>query len=630
MRPGRLSVVVACLLGCGLAACGSGPGTRLAPPLPAAETSAPAAARRAAWERLAHSPGCPGVDYDPQRITVTYLPGAVLPPGWSAVPPQPAHSAAAQPNPSLRQLRQYEPLTDALAARYGLGIGQQVYLPGISFASFRLPAGTDGAALLQTLRSEGAGLLEAAVFTPLQHAAYEPDDPDFALGADGPQWDEWLVNCPQAWERSRGDPGVVIGLVDSGVRLTHEELGQVIDPGTAFPAATCDLANNDKDIEDATGHGTFIAGLLCAAAGNGRSIAGVAPLCRVLPVKISNGTTAGTDVLTAGALLAGQLGARIVNFSWGGYSDDPNEQAAVDQLTADGVLFVCAAGNDGLYESNYPTAYANALSVGATDRNDICCPFSNWGPGVDLTAPGLDLKSCGAASDTDYVLGGAGTSFAAPLVAATAGLLWSFKPGLTIAELRTALEETGAETAAFALPIRRLDAGAALDSVITPVVPSVGGLLPAAGAVFGSVPGTPLLAAHLVGAVNVVRVSYTLDLLPLGVAGPEDLQLESTRGADFPAQFELAGLHNQPAVLTARCYSPTGQHATLSAQPLWVFNRRGDLDGNGTVDAADLDALRPLLGRQAGDAGYSAFADSDQDGRLTEADAAAVGYFFGQ
>jgi PKD repeat protein len=627
------------LLLCGMCACGghSGGAASVLNGQPANSSAAPSdlpggspAERSAAWEKLANNPGVAGKDYDPQRITVTYLPAAAAPAGWGAGQPPAGASAASQPNPQLRQNTRFEPLTDAIAARYGLTIAQQVYLKNINFASFTLPAAVSGATLLPRLRSELAGQIEAAVFTPLQHLQYSPNDPDYAAGPLGPEWGHWQINCAGAWDKTKGSASVMIAVVDTGVRLTHQELSaQVINPQTAFPGATCDLANNDKSIEDTQGHGTFIAGIVCAQMDNNRTLVGVAPQCKVLPIKISNNGTAPSDVLTAGSLLAGQLGAKVVNFSWGGYDDDPNEHAMVDSLTADGVLFVCAAGNDALETDDYPTAYANALSVGATDETDTCTDFSNWGFGVDVAAPGIHLKSCGCQSDSDYGLDEAGTSFAAPMVAAVGGLLWSYKPTLTEAQVRSALVNTGPLAWDFALPILRLDAGAALNSVVTPVTPSVAALKPAAQTTAGAVAGQTKLTASLVGAVNVAHVTYTLDLAPVGTAGPEDISLESTGGGQFAVQFDLAGLKNQTAALSAKYYSATGNNATLSLQPLWIFNQRGDIDGDGVVGSADLVALQGLLGKTPGDPQYVSYADSDQDGKITEADAAAVGYNFG-
>jgi hypothetical protein len=585
--------------------------------------------RRAAWAVLEQNPGVAGKDYDPQRIMLVYKRGAALPANWPSQP-QVAASAAAAPNASLRQNQQYEALTDAVAARYGLTITQQVYLQDLNLASFKLPAGASGSVLLQQIRSDAGAMLTSAVFVPLKHASYTSNDPDFASGPSGQQWSHWRVNCDNAWDTTKGSASVMVAVIDTGVRLTHEELSaQVINPQTAFPSSTCDLANSDKSIEDTDGHGTFIAGMVAAQQDNNRTITGVAPLCRVLPIKISNDGLAGVDTLIAGALLAGQLGAKVVNYSWGGYDDIPAEEAMIDQLTGQGVLFVCAAGNDGVEADEYPSYFTNAFSVGATDDFDDATSFSNWGLSVDIAAPGEDLKSCAHTSDSAYDSAGLGTSFAAPMVAAGAGLLWSYRPELTRQQVRDALQFQGPSASGFLLPIRRLDLAAALNSVLIHLTPSVTGVVPAARTSIGTVPLSGFLDLSVLGAVNVVRVDYTLDLAPIGTDGPEDLMVSSILSGTFAAQLDIRTLKNQPAALRAEYTSSTNDTASMTVQPLWVFNQRGDLDGDGIVGSTDLLMLTIHRGEMVADSGFMGYMDSDRDGTITEADASAVGYFYG-
>jgi subtilisin family serine protease len=563
---------------------------------------------------------------------VTYRPEGALPAGW-ACPPGALAAAANQPNALLRANRQFEALTAALAARYGLVIRQQVYLGALNIAGFELPAGTDGSALLARLRPDCAGFISAVRFTPLLHASYAPDDPDFAAGADGPQWAHWKIRCQYAWNSALGDPAVVVGVVDTGVRLTHEELaGQVIDPADAFPQATCDLANADQSIEDNDGHGTFIAGLIGAKTDDGITIAGAAPHCRVLPIKISETRQSAllTDLI-AGATLAGQLGARVISFSWGSTNYDDSEKTMVDQLTADGILFVAAAGNDGSYDVEYPARLTNAFCVGATDQSDNVTFFSDWGPDVDIAAPGVMLKSTGYAADNAYETGGSGTSYAAPLVAAGAALLWSYRPELTLPEVRNALQLHGAQAHNFASPIKRLDLYSALASVAVPdVVPSIGGVDPGGEVRLGRIPGQTTLDVRVLAPVDVTLVHYYLDQAPVGTAGPEDILRVSSSGGDFPVQFDVAPLANQRAMLRVEIFSGTGHKVISGFGPVWIFNQRGDIDGDGAIGDSDLPALRPLLGLATSDSGYVPYADSDQDGTITEADAAAIGYFYGQ
>jgi PKD repeat protein len=582
---------------------------------------------RAAWQRLIAAPGAPGVDYNPRQIMVVYADGSLPPiaPGLAAA----SGAAAAMPNSSLRQNKQYEPLTDAIAARYGLTIQQQVYTGELNLASFNAPPESDPGAILARLRTEFAPQVAYALFSPRHKAQYTPNDPDYKEGASGVLWDRWRIRCGEAWDVTLGDPAVWVAVVDTGVRRTHEELqAQVIDTQVELPSAYCDVVNNDKITEDGVGHGTFIAGVIAAQGDNGRTLIGVAPRCRVLPVKISNDGYADSPDTIAGCLLAMQLGAKVVNLSFGGYDYVPAESAMADQLTAGGVLFVCAAANDGIYDAAYPAGYDNALSVGATGLNDARASFSNWGPTTDIAAPGDFLKSCSYYSDVDYNGSGTGTSFAAPMVSAAAALIWSYRPELTVAQVRTALEQHGPVAPSFATPIVRLDIKAALNSVAPPVTPTVGGITVAADSVYGAVPAALQINVALAQPQHVERATYTLDVLPYNDGGADDITIESSAGPNFAAQIDAPAAGNLTAQLRAEYISPTDTSGIPVAARVFVFNQRGDANADGVVDYADLLAYDLLLGVMRGAPGYIPFYDSDLDGVINEADASAVGYFF--
>jgi len=143
----------------------------------------------------------------------------------------------------------------------------------------------------------------------------------------------------------------------------------------------------------------------------------------------------------------------------------------VNQLWNEGAVFVAAAGNDGVATPHYPADYTHAISVGATEIDDARAGFSNYSQYVDIAAPGQYIKSCGRQSDTDYAdwTTSAGTSFAGPLVAAAAALLWSYDSTLTNQEIRNLLEDNAAPTTGFTEgEVGRLDVAAALAEV-TPI-----------------------------------------------------------------------------------------------------------------------------------------------------------------
>jgi hypothetical protein len=171
--------------------------------------------------------------------------------------------------------------------------------------------------------------------------------------------------------------------------------------------------------------------------------------------------------LVEGALLAADLGAKVINYSWGSKIPFPLEEEMCNILEDKGVLLVCSAGNDGDDTLYYPAAYPTALSVGATDAFDARVPgLSNYGPAVKIAAPGVFLKSCWKDADDDYIAAGFGTSYAAAFVSGAAGLLWSYRPELSVSEMRELLISTGAPTTGFGeYPAPRLDIAAAFEAL---------------------------------------------------------------------------------------------------------------------------------------------------------------------
>ena len=617
----HLAIAVALGAAALLCTCGAGDADALRPAAAHVESQLSQCAGRGLAE-----PDAQAADYDPRQILVVYRDGLT---GFGISTP--GSTAATMPNACLRRNAGYEALTDAIARRFGLAIRQQVYIGGVNLASFALPQGADGAAVLAALRREFGAQLESAQYDPLHHAHYVPDDPDYVEGRDGLQWGHWQVNCGPAWDVTLGDPQVLIAVVDTGVNIAHEELAQtVIDPAAEFPGEALDVLNGDNTVDDEQGHGTIIAGLIAAQGDNARTIIGAAPHCRVLPVKMAQDLTASTANVIAGCMLAQQLGARVVNLSFGTTVYVQVEGEMVDYLNDHGVLLVCSAGNDNTAVSEYPGAYGRALSVGSTNRVDRRSTFSNYADTVDIAAPGEDLKSCGHLATDGYVFWAWGTSFSAPLVAAAGGLLWSFRPQLTFDEVRSALVTSGAPTQGFGVvkPVKRLEIRAALQSILLQIVPVADGITLDPPQAVGAVVEHGTLTASLVNPRDVSQARYTLDFAPLGVADAYDIE-HTGSGADCAASFELPpDLPNQTAELRVELQGIVGQAGAPLSIPVVLYNARGDANCDGLIDAADVPAIAAALGTAAGEPAYSIFADTDLDGAVTEADISAIGYFW--
>ncbi len=225
-----------------------------------------------------------------------------------------------------------------------------------------------------------------------------------------------------------------IGILDTGVRATHEDLsGKVVDQ--------YDFVNDDADASDDQGHGTHVAGIAAARGGNARGLAGIGygENVRLLVAKVCRPTFFGLNAectssdLAAGITWAVDHGANVLNISLGGTESSETERLALQYARDHGVLPFCAAGNSAQGAVLYPAAFAECVAVSATDWGDDLASYSNYGPEVQLSAPGGDTENSSGYSqiastcfdsDTAYCLK-AGTSMATPQAAGLAALLFA-------------------------------------------------------------------------------------------------------------------------------------------------------------------------------------------------------------
>jgi subtilisin family serine protease len=296
-----------------------------------------------------------------------------------------------------------------------------------------------------------------------------PNDPDLAR-----QWGLKKIGAPLVWTYSSGSPDVLVAVLDSGIQLNHPDLtGQTWTSPGEIPANDLDddkngkvddvhgwhffhqctvngcILGEDADVNDDYGHGTLISGVIAAKTNNAVGIAGIAGNSRILPVRVLDQYGNGwySDI-AAGIMYATDQGAKIINLSLGGDADSALLRNAVDYARARGVLVVAATGNCGDTgiscnpAINYPAAYDPVLAVGASDVSDLRASFSDYGPQMDLVAPGVGIYSTW---NYGNYLTRSGTSLASPYVSGIAALLWSYDPSLSLVELETLLSETAVD-----------------------------------------------------------------------------------------------------------------------------------------------------------------------------------------
>ena len=288
------------------------------------------------------------------------------------------------------------------------------------------------------------------------HPDWIPDDPLFSR-----QYGLLRISAPAAWESERGSREIIVGVIDTGIDYNHPDLRENIwiNPGEDLNrngrADSLDLngldddgngwiddlqgydftdapnypdggdyRGRDADPMDEMGHGTAVAGIIAAVAGNGLGIAGAAPGCRVMNLRaFTAGGNGEEDDVAAAILYAIENGAAVINMSWGDAFVSRLLDDVLHYAAALNTVLVASAGNSATDQIHYPSAFANTISVGATDASDQLAGFSNYGPSIDLVAPGVNILTTARGALYDSSL--SGTSFSAPFVSAAAALLLS-------------------------------------------------------------------------------------------------------------------------------------------------------------------------------------------------------------
>lgn len=249
-----------------------------------------------------------------------------------------------------------------------------------------------------------------------------------------------ITGTDRAWAVQKGSPDVVVAVIDSGIDASHPEFAGRLVPGYDFS----EKEPKPGGTVDGYGHGTHVAGVIGAAAGNGTGIAGVAPGCMLMPVRIFNNfghsTTGGS---TAAVIWAVENGAKVINASWGSTLPGQASLDAYQYALDKNVVFVAAVGNSGKNDSKaWPGASPGVIGVSATNADDRWASFSTWGDWVSLAAPGEGILSTYPLSKGNGYRIMQGTSMASPLVAGAAALVRSQYPQLTQAQIKERLEKT--------------------------------------------------------------------------------------------------------------------------------------------------------------------------------------------
>jgi len=224
-------------------------------------------------------------------------------------------------------------------------------------------------------------------------------------------WGISRIKAPDAWALSTGR-GIDVAILDTGIQLDHPDLQANIKGGI-------NIINPRKTPNDDNGHGTHVAGIV-GAIDNGIGVVGVAPQANLYAVKVLNAAGSGwlSDIIE-GLEWCINTGMDVVNMSFGASSDSDIFHETIINAYNSGIVLVAAAGNEG-GPVLYPAAYEEVIAVAASDNNDQIPSWSNSGPEMDLTAPGVNIYSTYKGSTYKTL---SGTSMASPHVAGTVALV---------------------------------------------------------------------------------------------------------------------------------------------------------------------------------------------------------------
>lgn len=246
--------------------------------------------------------------------------------------------------------------------------------------------------------------------TPANIDGMNLDDPYLSR-----QWGPRDIGVSGLWQFTTGDDNVVVAILDTGIDAHHEELANKVVAAVNF--------TDSPTAEDFYGHGTHVAGIIAASAGNGIGITGLAPGSSIMNVKVADDTgRCLASAIARGITWAVDNGARVINISLELTEPSPMLEEAVDHAWEKGALVIAAAGNEGSEAPIYPAYYDNVISVAALETNGELAPLSNHGDWVDVAAPGY--KIYGTLPNNTYGYK-SGTSFAAAHVSGLAALLFS-------------------------------------------------------------------------------------------------------------------------------------------------------------------------------------------------------------
>jgi subtilisin family serine protease len=250
-----------------------------------------------------------------------------------------------------------------------------------------------------------------------------------------------MIGAEAAWDKIdlvQRTP-VTVAILDTGVNSNHVDLKDNIVPGW-------DFADDKQNTNDLVGHGTHVAGIVAGQNNNGIGITGIAKGSKIMPIKVLDDEGNGDDAnIVEGIKYATDHGAQVISMSLGGPGSSEALQDAINYATNHGVSVVVAAGNEN-GPIDTPGNCKGVITVGAVDRSGKRAEYSNFGPKLDVVAPGSDILSTfvGGKGPSGYTYF-SGTSMATPFVSGVVALIKSVNPNLSNSAVTEILHQSATD-----------------------------------------------------------------------------------------------------------------------------------------------------------------------------------------